>query len=186
MKSKLVISVICLFSFFNAFSETLYFDAGGGSLYINLPGTFESVSNQISWCQAESFGGNTAIEISCQPTTSVHGRSGRIKVKCSGNPEIVYDIIQFGTSGQGPSTSCYDIEILGPSPVWSNTGNFYFTSQYEGAIYDWQFSGGTIISGQGTHSIDVIFDNYIDGGFLQVNIQNGYQNCYASFQIIPL
>lgn len=185
MKAKSVFCILSLFFCLNAFSETIYFDAGGGFIYYDLPGIYESAT-PISWCDVDAFGGNTAVQFICQPTSSVHGRSGRIKVKCAGMSEIIYDIIQYGTSGQGPSTSCYDIVISGPSPVFSNTGNFYFTSQYEGATYDWQFSGGTIISGQGTHSIDVVFDNYGNGGFLQVNIQNGYQNCYTSFQVTPL
>ncbi|HRI27291.1 MAG TPA: serine hydrolase [Chitinophagales bacterium] len=56
-----------------------------------------------------------------------------------------------------------DIVITGSSIVCLNGAQMYSVPPVTGATYVWTVSGGTIISGQGTNSIQVIWNNGITG-----------------------
>lgn len=92
--------------------------------------------------------------------------------------------VTWGTAGSGkveltetnPVTNCSDYafldvsvnavpkpQITGPVTICAGTSAQYATPPASGHIFRWKVTGGTILSGQGTSSINVVWPSAIDG-----------------------
>ena len=61
-----------------------------------------------------------------------------------------------------------------PNAVYNNTYS-YAVAQLADYTYNWTVTGGTIVSGQGTNTIDVVWDQFVTGtGTIQMTWANAY------------
>ena len=99
-----------------------------------------------------------------------------------------------GTPPTAPLANCGNFNIHGPSPVYSNNGHTYIASGgdfSETPVFTWYIpggNGGIIASGQGTLSIVINFNNFVNGGYVNVQtmIPNSGVGCSTNFYVIPL
>jgi hypothetical protein len=88
----------------------------------------------------------------------------------------------YGTNdcGDGPPSNELEItvlmppapEISGPDSVYSDSTAAYMTAENPGNTYDWEVSGGTIVSGAGTYQVSVEWGDP-GMGYVMVTEDNG-------------
>ncbi len=88
---------------------------------------------------------NNTISINASPTGAFTASPQGLLRVCNLNPTI-----------GGSITSC------------AGASNAYYVPAISGSVYNWSVAGGTIISGQGTNQIEVIWDNGSSTGTVQL------------------
>jgi len=165
----------------------------GGSGYSNAPvyystnhgASFTPLNNGMPSCTVEAIDGNTGetalfAATSIAPFVLLSDEGQWYEMAGSKAPLVQYmdvefladiNTVRFATYARGiwdyDMNACLatGVTITGTTLVCDNTGEVYLynTQLIDGATYNWTVNYGTIISGQGTHQIQVIWDSGVSG-----------------------
>ena len=171
-------------------------ESSATSIIVNsLPSSVVSVSGSTTFCQGDSvvlstssIAGNT-YQWKLNSNNIIGATGNSFTALGSGN----YAVEVTNSSGCSTTSSSTSVTVLAPvintSIIGQSTGvtplnqYTYLVSNDTAITFSWQANNGAIIAGQGTNSVDVIW-NQASSGKLTINRSNGFCSATDTLNII--